>query len=365
MKLQFPLVVIMMLCACVMTAQDVEFPALDASPMDAAHYPSRSAFANYLDADDPDRTQKIKVLYSRPNKKGRAIFGELIPYGKLWRLGANEAQEVSFYTPVEIGGTYVAAGTYTMFADINQDHWVFKLSSERFIAGTSNLDESKVFLATKIMTESVKDVREAFTIGFQRVDDDHADMLFEWDQTRARLPISFNPPSMAGDDASPMDLAAYPASSRFRNFQKPEDFDKSAPQIRVIYSRPQMKGREIFGGLVKYDQVWRMGANQTTVVTFFQNVKIGDKEISKGQYGIFVKPTANSWDFIIHKNTQSWGSANHDDKENVVTISAPTAKTPSTLEALSITFQEKGDNMVDMVVGWENTMARLPIQIVK
>jgi len=333
--------------------------------MDAAHYPTRSAYANYLDADDPDRTQQIKVLYSRPNKKGRTIFGELEPYGKTWRLGANEAQEVTFFVPVEIGGSNIPVGTYTMFADLHEDHWIFRLSTERFIAGVANRDESKDILATKIMTESVKDEREAFTIGFQKIDEGNVHMIFEWDQTRARLPINLNPAFMAGDDSSPMDLAAYPNSSRFRNFQKPEDFDASAPKIRIIYSRPQMRGREIFGGLLKYGEMWRMGANQTTAVTFFEDVMIGDTKVSKGKYGIFAVPNEKSWDFIIHKNVQSWGHAGHDEKDNVVTISAPTAKTPSTLEALSITYQEKGDGMVDIIVGWEDTMARLPVKIMK
>jgi len=291
MKSNYKMITMLMLVfgTVTMFAQDIKFPALDKSPMDAAHYPRRSAFANYLDADDPDRTQKIKVLYSRPNKNGRNIFGELIPYGKTYRLGANEAQEVTFYQAVEIGGTYVAPGTYTMFADINQDHWIFKLSTERFIAGVDGRDESKDIVATKIMTSKVADVREAWTIGFQKIDEGLVHMLFEWDQTRAALPINLNPAMMDGDDASPMDLAAYPNASRFLNFQKPEDLEAAQPKVRVVYSRPQMKGRKIFGELLKYGEMWRVGANQTTEVTFFQDVMIGGKKIRRGKYGLFAK----------------------------------------------------------------------------
>jgi len=88
-----------------------------------------------LSDDDPDRSLKIKVLYCRPNKKDRDVFGTLEPWGKDWRLGANEATEVTFYQPVEIGGTHINAGTYTMFAQIFPSNWVLKISSERFIAG--------------------------------------------------------------------------------------------------------------------------------------------------------------------------------------------------------------------------------------
>ncbi len=345
--------------------QDVKFPSLDKSPLDAAHYPSRSAFANYLDADDPDRNQKIKVVYSRPNKNDRVVFGELLKYGELWRLGANEGTEVMFFVPVEIGGKTIQSGTYTMNAELHEDHWVLNISTERFIAGTSNLDASKIIASAKIPTSQIDDVREAFTIGFQKVDEGNVNMIFEWDRTRAVLPINLNAPTMAGDDKSPMDLAAYPASSRFRNLAKPEDFDNSAPKVRVVYSRPQMNGRKVFGELLKYGEMWRVGANQTTEVTFFTDVMIGDTKINSGRYGLFAKVHEDNWEFIIHKNVQSWGPPNHNDEDNIVTVKAPIAKTPSTLEALSITYEEVGDNMVNLVVGWEDTMARLPIKMME
>ena len=345
------------------TAQDIEFPDLDKSPMDAAHYPARSAFANYLDADDPDRDPKIKVQYGRPYKKERKIFGELQKWGEDWRLGANESTEVYFYNNVEIGGVTVPRGYYTMFAELHPDHWIMKLSKERFIAGSENRDTTQDILATKVMTTNTKEVREQFTIGFQKVNGGLVNMLFEWDQTRATLPINLNAASMAGEDASPMDLAQYPNRSRFQNYLKPEEKEANQPKIKIVYSRPQMKGRTIFGDLLKYDEMWRVGANQTTLISFYEDVMIGGKEIKKGTYGLFAKVHKDHWEMIVHKNTNSWGTANHDEKDNLVTVKAMTAATPKTLEALSVTFEEKGNNQVDVIIGWENTMARLPVNI--
>lgn len=344
-------------------AQDLKFPDLDKSPMDAAHYPRRAAFKNYLNEDDPDRNLKIKVLYCRPNKNDRAIFGELVPFGQDWRLGANEATEVTFYQPVEIGGTFVAAGTYTMFAEPYAAHWIIKISSERFIAGTQNRDTSKDFVNVSVPTTAVPNVREAFTIGFQKVDDGNANMVFEWDQTRVNLPINLNPARLGGSDKSPMDLAQYPNSSRFRNFQKPEDLDKAVAKVRVVYSRPQKNDRDIFGGLLKYGEMWRVGANETTEVTFFEDVTIGGKKVKKGKYGLFAKVNEDNWEFIIHTNLPSWGNPNHDESTNVATVTAKTEKTASTVEALSILLQENGENQVDLIVAWDDTMARLPITL--
>ncbi len=346
-------------------AQELKFAEMDKSPMDAAHYPRRAAFQNYLGEDDADRTQLVKVLYCRPAKKDRAIFGGLVPYGQDWRLGANEATEVTFFRPVMIGNTTVPAGNYTMFAQVYADQWIIKISTERFIGGTANRDLSQDIASVVVPTTTVSEVRESFTIGFQKVDDENANMVFEWDQTRASLPINFNPPSLAGDDASPMDLVQYPNMSRLRNYVEEAELEANEPQVRVVYSRPQMKGRTIFGDLLKFGELWRVGANETTLITFFYDVTIAGTEVKAGTYGLFATVNKDNWEFIIHKNVQSWGNANHNDEDNVLKVVAKTEKTPSTLEALSMTFVEKGDNQIDLVVGWENTMARLPITVNK
>ena len=347
-------------------AQDIEFRGLDSSPMDAAHYPRRAAFQNYLGENDPDRTQYAKVLYSRPQVKGRKIFGELVPWGQEWRLGANEAQEITFFRPVEINNTIIPGGTYTLFADIYPNHWVIKLSTERFIAGTANRDVSQDVVAISVPTQQVANLREYFTIGFQHVNEGKAKLVFEWEHTRAEMPINFNPPMLMGEDVSPMDLVAYPENSRFLNFmESEEDRAANAPQVRVVYSRPQMRDRKIFGELLSYGDMWRVGANETTIITFFEDVTIGGTEISAGSYGLFATVHEDNWEFIIHRSTQSWGPANFDEEMTVAKVTAPTARTPETLEALSMTFVETGDNTVDLVVGWENTMARMPITVRK
>ncbi|MEL6717709.1 MAG: DUF2911 domain-containing protein, partial [Bacteroidota bacterium] len=124
-------------------AQELKFPGLDKSPLDAAHYPARAAYNNYLDEKED---LMIKVVYSRPKKNERVIFGELVPHGAEWRFGANEATEITFYQPVEIGGKMLR-GTYTMFAETYPSQWVIKFSTERNIGGTRNRDKSQDVVA--------------------------------------------------------------------------------------------------------------------------------------------------------------------------------------------------------------------------
>ncbi|MEY3051884.1 MAG: hypothetical protein RLY31_1669 [Bacteroidota bacterium] len=344
----------------VLTAQELKFPELDKSPMDAAYYPREAAFSNYMDVGER-QPLKVKVLYCRPRTQGRDIFGALVPYGKDWRLGANEATEVTFYEPVDINGKVIDRGTYTMFAEVHPDLWIMKLSTQRFIAGSDNRDISKDILAVSVPATQVTEGRELFTIGFQQLDERHCNMVFEWDHTRAVLPIAFNPVLMAGEDASPLDLAQYPNDSRFHNYLKPEELEANAPKIRVVYGRPQMKGRNIFGEVVKFGEPWRMGANETTEITFFDKVSIGGKTISPGTYGIMAVVNEAQWEFVIHTNLPSWGTHRHDETTNVVRVKAPVEQTPSAVEALSILLDKRGDDRVDMIVAWDRSMARLPI----
>jgi len=355
------MLVLLMSGAFSLTAQELEFAPLDVSPMDMAHYPRTSAFNNYM-AEDQKQDPMVKVLYCRPNMKERVIFGGLVPYGELWRLGANEGTEVSFMQPVEIGGKFVNAGTYTVNATIHPDHWMVHFSSELGVAGTANLDASKIVASGKAKVKNLDDAREAFTIGFQKINEGKVYMVFEWERTRAYLPINLNPAFLSGSDASPMDLVQYPGMSRFRNFiDNEEELAAATPKVRVVYSRPQMKGRTIFGDLIKYGEPWRLGANETTTITFYEDVMVGGTEVKKGTYGLMAVPGETEWEFVIHKNVVSWGIANHDDALNVASVKGAVSATPETMEALSIAFDKQDEKNVHLVVAWDKTMVRLPI----
>lgn len=358
------LLVLLLLVGATMTAQDaIKWPELQKSPADQATYPRGAAFGNYLDADDSDRNPKIKVTYCRPYKNDRVIFGDLVPYNEDWRLGANEGTEATFYENVEINGTVIPRGRYRLYAEVKKDVWNIVISTATNTAGLSNVDKTKEIGRFPAAVTSTGSSREQFTIGFQKVNEGNVDMLFEWDEVRATLPINLNASSLAGEDASPMHNIYYPGGSKYLNFMKPEELEANQPQIKIQYSRPQMKGREIFGGLLKYGEMWRLGANETTLIRFHQPVTIGGKDLRAGTYGLFAVVNEKSWDIIIHTNTNSWGFANHDEETNVHTITVPVEKTASTLEALSMTFDKESDSKVNLLIGWEDTMVSLPIMI--
>lgn len=157
-------------------------------------------------------------------------------------------------------------------------------------------------------------------------------------------------------DQSPMDMVYYPNDYPILKIQN----KVSGPlEMRVIYSRPQVKNRKIFGGLQDYDQVWRLGANEATEIEFFKNVKINNKKIPKGRYTVYAIPYLDKWTFILNKDTDTWGAFKYDAAKDVVRITVPIVNVPK-VEDMTITF-EKSSGGANLCVYWDEVKASLPI----
>lgn len=132
---------------------------------------------------------QISVTYSRPSKKGRVIFGELEPYGKVWRTGANEATEITFSRPVQFGGKPLQAGTYTLFTIPQKDTWTVILNSTLEQWGAFTYDETKDVLRVQAKADSTAEVTEVFTIDFPQPASNTVHMRLMWDHTKVEVPI--------------------------------------------------------------------------------------------------------------------------------------------------------------------------------
>ncbi len=149
-----------------------------------------------------------------------------------------------------------------------------------------------------------------------------------------------------GIDASPADIATL----------RTDD----GVLARVVYSRPQKKGREIFGGIVPFDQVWRTGANEATEITFFQDVKLGDVMVSAGTYTLFTVPGEEEWGIMLNSDLNQWGAYRADMDHTVARTSGVVTQMDQEVEAFAITFREvEGGH--HMVLAWDKTMVEVPI----
>jgi len=158
-------------------------------------------------------------------------------------------------------------------------------------------------------------------------------------------------------DKSPMDMSYYPANYPVLKIQ-----DKITEPLvaRVIYSRPQKSGRVIFGGLIKYGEVWRMGANEATEIEFFKPVRIGGKKIARGRYTLYALVYENSWTIIINKETDTWGSFKYNSKKDLAKAEVPVQKTDALIEYLSMMFEKAGSGC-NLIIAWDNIKVSLPV----
>ena len=150
-------------------------------------------------------------------------------------------------------------------------------------------------------------------------------------------------------DNSPHDIAYYRVN------------EITPPVIKVLYGRPQKNDRELFGSLVPYGKIWRVGANEATEIRFYQDVLFGDIDVKAGAYVLYAIPDLEKWTLILNSNLDVWGIKDYDKDQDVARVEAKVSKAEF-LEAFSIGFKEKGKR-VNMVLGWDTTRVTVPIKI--
>ncbi|MEO7524687.1 MAG: DUF2911 domain-containing protein [Ferruginibacter sp.] len=160
-------------------------------------------------------------------------------------------------------------------------------------------------------------------------------------------------------DKSPMDESYCP-----NNFPLLKIQDKISDPLlaRVIYSRPQKSGRAIFGDLIEYGKVWRLGANEATEIEFYQHVKLGDTKIKKGRYTLYAIPDTANWTIILNKDADTWGSFKYDMKKDVVRLIAPVQKQTEIAETFTISF-DKSDKDYNLQFYWDDIKVAVPVSI--
>lgn len=155
-----------------------KYSNLDKSPLDIA----------YFRPDGRNSTPIAKVWYSRPQKKGREMLGQKEPFGKVWRLGANETTEIKFFRDVNLGGKSISAGTYALYAIPNADKWTIIVNSKTDTWGAFGYDESKDVARFDVPVEKPASEVEAFSIAFG-ASEEGGKMYIAWENYQVAVPI--------------------------------------------------------------------------------------------------------------------------------------------------------------------------------
>ena len=161
--------------------------------------------------------------------------------------------------------------------------------------------------------------------------------------------------SFRGLDRSPLDIAYFPD-----NFAHDREVGDKAI-VRVIYSRPQKKDREIFGKKVPYGKVWRTGANEATEIKVYQDITIGGKKLEAGTYALFTIPGESEWEIIFNSDLDYWGAYSYNDKSDVLRVKGTTKSLDQVVEAFTIQFKADGSGKAILMIAWDQILVEVPI----
>ncbi|UCE92813.1 MAG: DUF2911 domain-containing protein [Flavobacteriaceae bacterium] len=153
------------------------FEKLDEAPVDIAYLTHRK-----------DSKPLVKVVYGRPQKETTQVFGDQVPFGEIWRTGANEATEVKFYTDMSFGRKLVKAGTYVMHTIPGEKEWIIILNSKTDTWGSFFYDEAKDVVRIKVPSRESAEI-DVFSIGFKE-QFNNMYMVLGWDSTRVDIPLA-------------------------------------------------------------------------------------------------------------------------------------------------------------------------------
>lgn len=139
--------------------------------------------------------------------------------------------------------------------------------------------------------------------------------------------------------------------------------DLGIKKVTLTYQRPNANGRQVFGGLVPYGQVWRTGANNATAITFEDEVTIAGTKVPAGTYGLFTIPTEGDWTIILNKTAEQWGAYNYKQEDDFLRFDVTPTKLDNAVETFTITFDNITTKKLDVTLVWEHTKVQFPIEV--
>lgn len=157
-----------------------EIREVDESPLDLAVFRP----------DGRGTVPAARIIYSRPMKKGRTMLGDKVPYGKVWRFGANQTTEINLFRDMTFAGKKLKAGSYTMYAIPNEKSWTIIFNSKLYTWGAFEYDSSKDLLKIDVAVKKSSSLREAFGMAFGGKAG-KGTLLMAWEGIEAVLPFTY------------------------------------------------------------------------------------------------------------------------------------------------------------------------------
>ena len=323
--------------------------------------------------------QSVRVCYAARLAADQQVFGYAtqwtdggwtVSYDSLWHSG------IVIETPaaIEIAGVSLAPGSYGLYAVPSSFEWTIILNGDvdHFRSGEPYDDETRTQEVGRGLARS-SDLRapvERLTVRGEGSGASSGDMILEWGRTQVRIPVRLTATraSMACQWRGAADRLAQRAS-------RPDSLDIviGGRQVRVCYGSPAARDRRVFGGLVPYDDHWRAGANEPTIVHIPFAARIAGIPVDAGDYTISAIPSTNEWTIIVNASTNQWGRvtptegggrSQYTDAVRARELGralVPSEQTEEHVENFQIRSEETGSSSVNLILEWERTRVRIPI----
>ncbi len=277
-------------------------------------------------------TNSIAISYSRPSMRGRVIMGDLVPWGRVWRTGANQATHLRTTFDMILGGVPVPRGTYTLWTIPGQKGWTMVLNKQTGQWGTQ-YDERQDLARFPVAVRRITAPVDTFTISIERSKGIAGSIILRWENTRVSVPFERSPrlPALSPPDSALARLAG--------------------GRLAVRYGRPAVRGRSIWGVVVPWDSVWRTGANLATAFEVGTDIRMGGTRVPRGSYTLYSLPSPDSLVLIISKRAPG-GLPEYDSRFDLARISMKAVPTRSFIDRLTIGFTSRHGEAVNMNLGW-------------
>ena len=321
----------------------------------------------------------VQVCYLAPSARGRFVFGHsmtytdtrwVVQYDTLWNTGV----VIHTPAPAEVAGIRVGPGVYAVYAIPSSTDWVIALSPDTagFMSGEPYAVDARHEAGRGMVRASgTAGYVERMTVRGESAGSSTSSLVLEWGRTEVRIPVRLaetratlacelnGTPDRLAQRGSPPDSVVIRLGSR---------------EAKVCYGRPSARDRKVFGGLVSYDDLWRTGANEATVIHLPFPASIAGIAVDPGDYAILAIPSPGDWVIVVNASTNQWGRvtptvsggrSQYSDgvrAQEVGRSIVPSGATEAHVEMFTIRSEQVEPNAVDLVLEWENTRVRIPIR---
>jgi hypothetical protein len=285
-------------------------------------------------------TNVISVNYGRPSMRGRKIMGELVPWNKVWRTGANLATHLRTNFDLVMGGMPVPRGTYTLWTLPSPKGWKIIINKQTGQWGT-NYDERQDLARFEAKVETLPSPVDSFTVALQAGGKTSGLLKLMWENTLVSALFEKN------DRIRPLS----PTDSTELSF--------NGKKVKIVYSRPFMRGRTIWGVVVPQDSIWRTGANAATSLITEANIMLGNMRVPRGSYTLYSVPGEKAFTLIISKKTP--GRPDYDPAMDLARLEMKKTAAASPIDPFRIWFERSGKNGGIFHLGWADRVYSLPV----